>query len=208
MLTQLEGADVDFEFVEAVDGRNVEIDDQTLLAADHLQAGRFWPNMVACALSHRKVYRRVLEDGNDAAIVLEDDVTLCESFASVARGVRELLAGAEVALLHYHCADVCAVSTKGATPMAGGRWLSYFVDLRRVGSAGAYVITAEACERMLELLKPVRVAADNWGFYYQHGGFDRLRCVYPRPVSKASSFRSTIGYYAPGGWRSHVSSFM
>jgi hypothetical protein len=51
---------------------------------------------------------------------------------------------------------------------------------------------------------PVRVVADDWGFFARHGAIDRLRCVVPMPARNTADFRSTIDYYEPGSFQARV----
>jgi hypothetical protein len=78
------------------------------------------------------------------------------------------------------------------------RMLALPIDIRQPRSAGAYIITREACERLSESLLPIRVQADCWWFFYKEGLLDRVRCVVPQPVLKNPKFTSTIGSYSLG----------
>ena len=72
--------------------------------------------------------------------------------------------------------------------LPSSRLLALPIDARQLANTGAYVITRQACERMIEHLLPIRVPADGWQFYYEEGLLDRVRCVLPRPVRKNPKF--------------------
>jgi hypothetical protein len=72
-------------------------------------------------------------------------------------------------------------------------------------SAAGYVITREACRRMLERMTPARAKPDDWAFFYRHGVIDRLRCVVPMPIEKSPRFASTI-LYDPGTLKARIRS--
>ncbi len=55
----------------------------------------------ACVLSHFHTYQKILEDGRDRALVLEDDVVLPTDLGDLVDEVAHHLTGAEVALLDY-----------------------------------------------------------------------------------------------------------
>jgi glycosyl transferase, family 25 len=86
MAKQLAGRAAEWTFVDAVDGKDLlpaelakRYDDVRTLRA----FGRpLTPPEIGCALSHREVYRRVLDQDLQTAIVLEDDAVLNESFFS------------------------------------------------------------------------------------------------------------------------------
>src|SRR5690625_2715287 len=76
---------LEFEFFDAIDGRTglapefeVEIDRGAAEIRHHrpLSDAEF-----ACALSHRRIYQRILERGLPGAVVLEDDAILSRQFA-------------------------------------------------------------------------------------------------------------------------------
>jgi hypothetical protein len=90
------------------------------------------------------------------------------------------------------------MSSEGSIDLPSSRLLALPIDARQLANTGAYVITRQACERMVEHLLPIRVHADDWRFFYQEGLLDRVRCVLPRPVRKNPNFESTIGLYSLG----------
>jgi len=107
MVKQLARAGVDFEFVEAVDGRSIEFGDNPLVDLQGIQAsGKVAPasvsGSVGCTLSHLAVWRLALEKGLSSVLVLEDDVELPDDFGPLASCVADLMSGAEVALLDFH----------------------------------------------------------------------------------------------------------
>jgi hypothetical protein len=91
------------------------------------------------------------------------------------------------------------MSRAGAVELPSSRLLALPIDIRPLVNAAAYVITREACERMLDRALPLRANADDWQFFYKEGIWDRIRCVLPMAVSKNAAFESTIGLYSLGG---------
>jgi GR25 family glycosyltransferase involved in LPS biosynthesis len=83
MLVQLNAfAITNYEFVEAVDGRNLSDQELTKLYDDktakklHKQLAR---SEIGCALSHIKVYEKIIKE-NKRCLILEDDVVLSDTF--------------------------------------------------------------------------------------------------------------------------------
>jgi glycosyl transferase, family 25 len=203
---ELKKTGLDYEIITAVDGRDLDLSDPTIVdpslttciglpagAVGGLPAGT-----AGAALSHLSVYRKIIADGLDKALVLEDDVMLTADIGSLADAVAGQLAGAEVALLSYESPDPCKISPEGSTHLPSARLLALPIDILQPRSAGAYIITREACERMIKCLLPVRVQADGWWLFYREGILDRVRCVVPPPVLKNPKFTSTIGPYSLG----------
>jgi hypothetical protein len=140
----------------------------------------------------------IIAAGLDHALVLEDDVTLPSDLAVIADAVAPQLTGSEVALLNYGSPQTIRMSRAGSVSLPSSRLLALPIDIRPLVNAAAYVITREACERMLERALPLRANADDWEFFFAEGILDRIRCVLPMSVDKNAKFESTIGLYSLG----------
>jgi glycosyl transferase family 25 len=195
---ELDRTGLDYEFITAVDGRTIDLEDRRLVDPRLLAKNNFPAGTAGCALSHLQAYRRILADGADAALVLEDDVELPDDLGALADALAAHLTGAEVVLLNYASPTRCRVSPEGSVPLASSRLLALPIDITDMVNAAAYVITRPACERMLESAPPIRANADDWHYFYTEGIIDRIRCVLPLPVDKVAKFESTIGLYSLG----------
>ena len=208
---QLTKHGIDYEIVEAVDGRELDLTDpQTInaIAPSFLAADWFRPGHAACAMSHLSVYRKIIDANLPWALILEDDVTIPADLSTMAEAVAAYLTGAEVALLNFDSEQVCKVSRIGAAELPSGRKLVLPLDVHIPVSAAAYVITREACERIANGALPIRAKVDNWGHIYDDGMIDRLRCVVPLAVEKDPRFGSTIGYYSDTSFKARTLMFV
>lgn len=203
---ELKKAGLDYEIVEAVDGRDLDLSDTAIVDPSlpfidpslpivdiGLAAGT-----AGAALSHLRTYRKIIADGLDEALVLEDDVRLPPDLSELADAVTDHLVSAEVVLLSFDSPDPCRMSVEGSIRLPNSRMLALPIDLCQPTSAAAYIVTRKACERLVEYLQPIRVQPDAWWFFYREGLLDRVRCVVPLPVRKDPSFASTIGSYSLG----------
>lgn len=195
---QLDNMAIDYEIVTAVDGRDLDLGDQRIIASSYSTTVPLPAGSAGCALSHLSVYRRIIEDELDMALILEDDVILPADLDSLADAAGKELVGAEVALISFSSREPLKVSTYGVVPLYSGRSLALPTDAFQPQSTSAYVITRAACERMLERNIPIRKVADAWGFFYTEGILDRVRCVVPLSAEKNPDFASTIGSYSLG----------
>jgi glycosyl transferase family 25 len=196
---QLTAHGIDYEIIEAVDGRVLDLTDPQVIksiAPSFRAEDWFLPTHVACAMSHLSAYRKVLEADLPWALVMEDDVTIPADLPVIAEAVAAQLTGAEVALLNFDSDQVVTVSRQGAADLPSGRELVLPLDVHVPVSAAGYVITREACERITKGALPIRAKIDDWGHVYDERMIDGLRCVVPLAIMKDPSFGSTIGYYA------------
>jgi glycosyl transferase family 25 len=196
---ELGKTDLNYEIFTAVDGRDLDLSESSIIDPSFTAKVVLAAGTIGCALSHIGVYKKIIADQLDKALVLEDDITLPADLVNLAKAVGEQMTGAEVALLSVDCPEPCQMSLEGAIPLPGSRLLALPIDISKPRSSGAYVITREACERMVKAAFPIRVQADAWWYFYREGIIDRVRCVAPLPVLKSSELTSTIGSYALGG---------
>jgi glycosyl transferase, family 25 len=212
MVRQLRTTGLDYEFIEAIDGNGLDLGDPATvgpisLGRGQLQSGvwggdRSRSGVVGCALSHLKVYQRILADSADVALVLEDDVTLPADIHDIAAAAAVHMVGADVVLLHYGNVNVAyhcglRLSRTTAVQLTGPRILAFPAEIADVSGAGAYLVTREACEFMAREVLPVRVPADDWAFFFAKDALRSVRCVAPVPVEIDPKFRTTIDYVVP-----------
>ena len=168
-----------YEMIPAVDGRTLDLDDHTLI--DPLLASRspFVAGAAGCALSHFYTYQKIIEDGRDRALILEDDVRLPPDLGDLADEVADQLTGTEVALLNYASKPPgpLGIASEGSLDLRSSRLLAMPIDVRQLVNAAAYVITrTEACEPHGRTLLPIRVPADGLGVVLR-GGRSRPRSL-------------------------------
>jgi glycosyl transferase, family 25 len=204
MLTELAKAGLEYSFVTAVDDRELDLRGSDTVDPSYFERSDWRPGRIGNGLSHLRTYEQILADGLDQALVLEDDVTLPPDLGRVLDSVSGYLVGAEVALLHFDSHVMCGLSPDGALRLPGHRLLALPVDVGVPVGAAGYVITREACERMAKSILPIRAHSDDWGYWYNEGALDRVRCVFPYAVYKDPSFESTIDYHSPKGFKARA----
>jgi glycosyl transferase family 25 len=204
IVAQLEKTRIHYEVVDAVDGRDLDLRDTRLFDPTVVGTSTFRPGAAGCALSHLKVYRRVLEDGLEKALILEDDIELPTDLGELISATAQHMMGAEVVLLNFHSHDPCRITKAGSVPLPSSRLLVRVVDEGQPSSTGGYLITREACARMVRTVLPLRVHPDDWGFFHREGAIDHVRCVVPMPITNSATLRTTIDYYRPGSLQARV----
>lgn len=199
---QLATAGMDYEFVDAVDGREMS-DADVERVADAAAVARFpdWLTraVIATALSHGAALSRIVTDSNEPALVLEDDVVLAPGLPALLDELAPRVQEREVVLLYYFGDPRRRTQLRddGEPSLVGGRRLLTPVVRSDLRSGAAYVVSRAAAEALVEGLLPVRAAADAWGSFLEEGIIERVRCVYPAPVSVSTRFQTTLDHHAP-----------
>jgi glycosyl transferase family 25 len=197
---QLRKTQINYVIVNAVDGRDLDLSDTRVVdpVFASTDVAQSHPGVVGCALSHMEIYRRILADGLEIACVLEDDVVLPTDLGLLTEAITRYMRGAEVVLLNFQSPEPCQVTKDGSEQLPASRFLVQFVDEDQAASTGGYLITRDACARMVKAMSPVRTVADNWALFCREGAIDRLRCVVPMPVVQDPALRTTMSYYRRG----------
>ena len=198
MQKQLQELDLDFNFLEAVDGATLtddylaQICDFTELAKKpyHMHKGVY-----GCLLSHYNAYERIIAENLPYALVLEDDIIINSDLKSLLPDLAATIKPDEVILLFsqngYMPTELSKQHSKSL--LRGSYQLSYPLDPHAFGSAAGCVVSNGAARRMLDFLLPIRYTADAWGEFYDNKAVLSLRCVTPFPIEPAG-LKSDIDY--------------
>lgn len=119
---ELRKAGMDYQIIEGVDGRDLDLDNPAMVAPSLLTSCPFPAGVAGCALSHLRVYEAMLADGVDSALVLGDDVILPADLGNLIDVIADHLTGAEVALLNYE--GTRRMSLKGSASLPPARLLA------------------------------------------------------------------------------------
>ncbi len=196
MSEQLSLQNIEHEFIRATDYKEIaETDLDQLCEPNKLNQPFFTRGALACALSHLEAYKRIVEEGLDVALVLEDDVELGKDFKLLLAKVEKEIGQDEIISFIYfmHSGQHSFLSNVNSKKIDSQYGLFYPVDIEGVECAMAYVITRNVAEKMLKVNYPVFGPADYWGGFYTRNAFSSFRCVFPFPVGVAP-FRTTIDY--------------
>jgi glycosyl transferase family 25 len=189
---------LDFEIIPGVDGRLLSEEDLARLCnLEAIKRSPHWLNKgaIGCALSHMKVYERMVEEKLDFAFIIEDDLVLPKTIITDLKEIEKEIKQKEIIQLFFASFTPCPLSRAGMINLTYGS-LVYPVKAIQPISAAAYCISKKAAEGMIKHILPIRVAADAWNHYYKLGAFDSLRCFYPLRL-EVKHFKSVIDYIDP-----------
>jgi len=158
MEEQLSKLNLEFTFVDAVDGRKLDklyIDKHySSCETNKLHGRELTGGELGCSLSHISIYKRMIADGSDYAVVLEDDIYIGSSFREFIDLLPQLQSdGWEMINL---ISDT--KSTSCGKPVFDIYRYSRFHDSSN--RAAAYAIKLSAALKLLKYAYPIRFAAD------------------------------------------------
>lgn len=196
MESQLDGLDLDWEFVEAIDGHaltDAEIDFHCDSDAVRRNPNWLTRGALGAALSHQKAQRLIVSRSLERALILEDDLYLPLNFGEILARLESEHARRELILLYWSSSGSHPFYSQSAVSV--GERLSLAVSaspLALLGGVG-YILDSEVAQRISKLNSPVHVSADLWSYHLNRGAFDRIRCLVPSPL-RLAHLPSDIGY--------------
>lgn len=201
--TQCKKHDLNPIFINAIDFRNKTFENvkkyysppkSILKKAKHILT----PAEIGCALSHRKIYKKIIENNLKYALILEDDAkfisnpnTILNNLDYIAKQISfDIIILGYVKILqkdlnYYYRKIPIKILAKIQRYKFGIPWKQY-----GCGTV-AYIITNEGAKKMLSSPK-VEVAADNWLYYEKNY---KISVIHIRPsifIEDSLNFKSTI----------------
>ena len=158
---QLKQLGVDYERFPAVYGKTMPKEERKAA----VNRFRWWcaigrpiaPAEIGCALSHYRIYQRMLDESIPYACILEDDVVLKPAFGAQLEFVASHInpASPQVILLSNHTPEHCETQRLKETRA------DMFTE--------AYVVTQAAAKALLQANLPMQVPCDHWGRWVKRG---------------------------------------
>lgn len=182
MERQLKQQQLPYEVFKAV--RGSALGEEELLSfydKDYLENKPSWftAGMAGCTISHYLLYKQIVDQKIDVALVLEDDMHLPANMEILLRKLSEEIRNDEVILLFYQSYAAINLSDQTARPVGGGASLYQIIDINRLRSTGAYMINYNAAKRMVDSLLPFSAFPDDWKGFYERRILNGIRVVYP-----------------------------
>lgn len=188
---QLDKLGVSFERFPAILGRSLtseEISAKVSTFRSLMTHGMKWTlAQCGCTLSHLSVYKKMIDDGIDCAVIFEDDIFLSPEFCKGLKKVESVLDKnkSQVFLFSDHSNDRndrLALSTDQVRviPIAG--------DL----CAEAYAITLPAAKELYRINFPMAVPVDYWKRFCARGHIELFRVEPALARQNKETFDSNI----------------
>ena len=192
---------MDVHFVEAVDGRALsdeQLNEMWNQKETYKTYGRCMKGgEIGCSLSHRKCYEEILKNGDDAALILEDDVVFKEN-----ADIRKVVSTVEKLLCTQKPMIVLLSGSywffkEKSLPGVGFQLASVFEAMGTM----SYMINLAAAKRMTSIDK--KYLADDW-YHWRDNGI-KVYAVRPHIAGDVGMFESEIVMCGLGLVRRNIS---
>lgn len=170
------------EIISAVDGRLIPDNELQELVHPGLSCG-LTPSEIGCALSHLKIYNKIIAENISLALVLEDDVKLDESFIKVLSALEKTDFSSPTVIL---LSEVRRYIPFGKTRIDDKFTL---VNTTQASLSHCYVINLAGAKALAKFLTPVWLEADRWTFFRECEVVN-MKAVIP-PVGHLSTMSET-----------------
>ncbi len=192
MKDRLDAIGLPFAFFDAVDGRALSLD--ACPVYDGARRRRYFGRdmtrgELGCLMSHRAVYRKMLDEGLEAALVLEDDVLFEDDFPAVLRALMTTPVPWDL-IRFLGSAKIYRRGCRIVAPLLGGYALARLPSTH--GGAHAYLIRRAAARRLYLHTERSWVPIDTLQGYCWRTGIESL-VVHPAPLRTDDAAGSTIG---------------
>ena len=189
IVARLNEAGIRHEIMDAVDGKNSDLSEYAErlrhIGECEKQLGVvFDRGSIGCYLSHYRAWEKIARKNISAAVILEDDAVLENSFMRVVSDVVGCKYEWDVVLLHAEgrqggVRKICRLD-------GGGEMVQY---MRHPYALVSYLVSLRGAKKLLEYCRHLRLPIDSEWKAYRWGG--RFYCVRPQ-VATVSGADSTI----------------
>jgi glycosyl transferase family 25 len=196
MDAQLRREALAYSRIRAVDGGALSAEQEVY--HQHELRRRLSRAEIGCLLSHIDAWRRIVEQGLAAAIVMEDDVHMAEGLGDLVRG---LSLSSEAADVHRLETFLAAVTASRAEERRVGRRRAVELRSNHCG-AGAYALTQAGARMMLAAADRFTTLPDGELFDFRRRAVDGLRVIQWTPAPCVQD--RLLGAEAQRGFGSHL----
>ena len=186
MEQQLQAQNIQAEFIQAVNGREMTDADRQRHVDTHKMQQVGWKLSsaeIGCALSHLHIYRLIVDRNLPYAVILEDDVELAHDFRELLEDNISQQLGQGIPANESHVVQLSYVRRAyrgGFTNIKNTRY-KRVRSFSAGWSCAAYLVTNAAARKLLDVLYPVWSPADDWN-YYRKLGWVQTHAITPNVV--------------------------
>ena len=168
MQAQLDKTELKYEFINGVNGKDLSDAELKEIVYDYPNC-MLTKGEIGCALSHLSIYKKMVNENIEQALVLEDDAVLTHNIEDIISTIQKIdkLTKPNVYLLSY--VDSYIKNKK----LDDNIFKVYQAIL-----AHAYIINKKAAKRFISFQTPIKYEADMW-WYFRYFNRANIYCHIP-----------------------------
>lgn len=185
-----------YEFIEAVDGKSLS-EEYKSEVYNSIKAKEFFNRdlllgEIGCALSHKKIYEKMIHEEIEYAVILEDDAIVDKSVVSAISTCIGNPFKWDLILLGHYATYSESKAIKSQTSFWGKKWYGDLNFLRLTGKTSGthgYILTYEGAQKLYSNLAKITKPIDHYT------SDDKLLDVYalhPTIINPNKKFKSSI----------------
>lgn len=194
-ISNFKDIDIKYEFIEGIYGKDLSQSELEKLVYDYKNS-LMMPGEIGCALSHQKIYQKMIDENIAYALILEDDAIFTPKALNYINKIDQFLSSKndfEIAVLMQFDKDKAYFKN---LKIKVNDEINLYKMAKGMGNYG-YIITQKAAKKLLEINTPLILEADCW---VQFNKFNNLQiyCVNENIIKTTDekSLNSSIGSLA------------
>ena len=179
---------IDYEFFPAVYGKSITNIEQFYdsILAEKKAKRQLNVGEIGTAISHKNIYKKMIDENIEQALILEDDVTFLDGFIDVYKKIEKINVGNKIILL----GTIVKKKIKKIWKKKLTSEHSMYLVLNNYAGAYGYIIGLDAAKKIYYHNKKIFIEADKWKYYRR---LSQIWLVSPSVVTGDESFPSEIG---------------
>ncbi|RYD57373.1 MAG: glycosyltransferase family 25 protein [Sphingobacteriales bacterium] len=210
MIAHLTQRGVDFEIFDAIEGALLSEEEiQKYCDMDALEKHAKWLNRgtIGACLSHYFIFKRIIELNLPSACIIEDDIIVDKNFDKLLNAIdSSVIQDKKLTLLYYTSWNKIELETLNRS-LSGEFGLYKIRNYEGLNSSAGYIVSQEACKRLVNVVLPIRMGPDNWAEFKRLGVMDEVTCIFPQPLNNTHA-KSSIEYLEAKSMTSKVADFV
>ncbi|WP_323660372.1 glycosyltransferase family 25 protein [Pectobacterium versatile] len=154
-------AKLDYEIISAVDGRELSHNELSS-KVHHISINYLSKGEIGCALSHQKIYKKIVDDDIDYALILEDDVEIPQDINVFLRQFLNIKDKRQGDVFLLYPSGLRFTNRKINITQE-----YFFYEVYNASCTHGYIISSKAAKKLIRINNPVILVADAWLWFYQ-----------------------------------------
>lgn len=170
VINQCQSHGMNFEVIEAVAGK--ELPQEILYTSSFDYPNSYLTKgVIGCTLSHLYIYSRIVSEDLPYALILEDDIVIEDSAASIIESVKTTISSKkpEIFLLNTPEAITPIIDKKIGHNIV-------FYRMARASQSPAYIINKQAAKELINYNLPIKFEVDRWTAFRDYCGI-KIWCL-------------------------------